>query len=690
VPTRVLQLGPGDFCRLAFQPSGGGDYEVFYGGEVAKGALALPEWHEGDGLLLEVRAWRECDLNRFESVRDAFEKSKRTGADYVENVHHAGNPFSSAAAPFLSRYEGWLHIASAGKYGFLSASQDASFLLVDGKVVVAAPGRHGPMRHAQRGSRSDVQLTAGRYKFEYYHAAGGKEAIMAAAWEVNPPDIKPAPVAIPTDVFHSKTVARAQAGPVTMRAQKLVPDFLIRIDGDVPLPDNDQHLVGVMFRDNSPKALSLGAKVLWEFGDGQTSEKLNPDHVYLRPGVFAVKLSFKRGAAKPAEIVHRIHIEPPRVLVKDKDKEKVKLHTLDDYLPVLQTYDAKTLEPASLRQLVLAYVAKADELRSKHDEKLAEEKAKEEEAAGTAKPDPRKAPKPKKPADDGLLAEAEQWLTRAVEAGKAAFAADSPAKGDEDLVKLAQLVGPMARDEVGDSQLALQIWRGAMQKSAIGDIRAECAVEAADIAINDLLDLKTAKTLLDDAQAKIGGRRTGAAAGKLQRVWGDYYAASGDGKAARKAYLAADEILATQKRFIEQTAWRGAHSRSTEEFIKTNQVGRAAAELRDWQREFPSEKLDGYLTLLYVQYWAAREKYRQAVAQAEQLLTANPDSPYADQVLLEAADCELKAGKKDGALAFLHSLLKNYPGSALTPEVKRLIARIESGQFDDPKRGPRK
>ena len=67
VPVRVLQLGPGDFCRLAFQPvRGQSEYEILYGGDPP--TEALPPWTARDGLLLETRqygsaifrSWRRC------------------------------------------------------------------------------------------------------------------------------------------------------------------------------------------------------------------------------------------------------------------------------------------------------------------------------------------------------------------------------------------------------------------------------------------------------------------------------------------------------------------------------------------------------------------------------------------------------------------------------------------------------
>ena len=113
--------------------------------------------------------------------------------------------------------------------------------------------------------------------------------------------------------------------------------------------------------------------------------------------------------------------------------------------------------------------------------------------------------------------------------------------------------------------------------------------------------------------------------------------------------------------------------------LSTEQASRTAAELRLWQQSFPTEKISGQLTLMYARYWAGRLMFDQAIALSEQLLTVNPDSPYMDQLLMLAAACEVKRGKNDRALATLHSLVKDYPGSPLAPAAKEQIAKLESG-----------
>ena len=144
-------------------------------------------------------------------------------------------------------------------------------------------------------------------------------------------------------------------------------------------------------------------------------------------------------------------------------------------------------------------------------------------------------------------------------------------------------------------------------------------------------------------------------------------------------------MLASPRTHIERTAWQGAHSRSTEEFLKRGELDRAAKQLRAWQDEFPAEKIDGYLSLMLARYWAERKQYAPAVALAEAQLAVNPESPHVDQLLLLAADCEVKRGEVDRALAFLNQLLKDYPGSPLVPVVRENIAQLEAGGVPAPK-----
>ncbi len=404
----------------------------------------------------------------------------------------------------------------------------------------------------------------------------------------------------------------------------------------MPLPDDPVPMLGVKFHNLSPQTLTApGAKIRWDFGDGQSSELLNVDHVYLRPGLYEVTLSIRRGV-RTAKATNRIYIDRPE-LPPGKDT-----HTLDEYLRIIEDYDPSQLDAASLRQLALAFEAKA-----------------------LAKP-----------------GQAESYLSKAVHAVQAGLRDGKVAKGDG-LLKLAALVGPMARFRLGDSPTAFEIWSAAARRADAAETKAACELAAADIAVNDLLRPAAAKPLLEAAEKLLSplplgeGPGVRAVAAQLQRVRGDYDAATGDGKAARKAYLEAERILSASRQFNVETAKRGAHARSTEAFIAAQQYVRAAEEIETWLGAYPAARLDGYLTLMFARYWSGRGKFAQAIAQAEQLRTVNPDSPYVDQLLLLAADCEMRMGRKDRALATLHSLVNDYPGSPLAPLAKKNIEALE-------------
>jgi len=674
VPTRVLQNGPGDFCRVAFQTAEGqNQYEILYGGEPPK--EEMPRWTANQGLLLETREFRNCNLNSYNAVREAFEGSKRIGSDYVEGVFHSENPFTLKPGPFMTRYSGFLHIASAGTYGFITSSQDCSFVVIDDKPVTEQPGMHQPRYQAAPGTRHDIPLTAGAHKFEYYHAAASPTAVMALAWEVNPHDPKPKPVKIPPEAFAAGAIGRETAGPPSTRTEKLAPDFLVNVAGSVPLPDNEVSLIGVQFLDASSKTLASNSKFTWDFGDGQKGDQANPDHVYLRPGLYTVKLTVRHGG-KPFEISNRVYIDEPKVT------DKAKFHQLDDYLRVLETYDSRVMDVASLKQLVEAFQAKADNLLAPPESG--------ERGPGEQPQEPQPAATPKRHRDSpdaAKKAQALKFIASAVELGKAAFLEDSSAKGDEDLIQLARIIGPMARDQLGNASTAAIIWQGAGRKIGAAELRAECFVETADVAINDLIKPEAAKPLLDAATKVLGGDRSGPIANRFFRVWGDYYALTGDGKLARKAYNEADAAMSTRKSYVERSAWQGAHARSTEQFLKTGEYDRAIAEIRQWQDEFPADKINGLVTTMYARYWAGREKYPQAIALAGQLATVNLDSPYIDQMQMLVAECHLAMEAPEKAIATLESFIKGYPGSPLVKKAKERLAEIKSGEAAPKKPG---
>ena len=242
VSWRILQVGPGDYCRIAFQTTPKQHlYKIYYGGKAE--TRKPPAWTSTSGLILETRRWANCDLNSLASVQAALQASSPYGSAFVPSVFHRYNPFLPAPEPFLSDYRGTLHINKPGLYRFFTSSQDASFLLIDEKQIVAAPGWHGPVGDAR--FKGEVNLSSGPHAFRYVHAAGGADACMVAAWE--PPGSQK-PELIPPQAFDSESIARLPAVAV-----KHPRDFTMESVGEVPLADGDLPLIRVQFRFVTPQ-----------------------------------------------------------------------------------------------------------------------------------------------------------------------------------------------------------------------------------------------------------------------------------------------------------------------------------------------------------------------------------------------------------------------------------------------------
>ncbi len=251
VPWRMLQFGPGDFCRIAFQTAPKQHlYKIYFGGKGE--AEKSPAWTDRAGLLLETRHWSNCNFQRLDSVRETFQAAEPFGSAYVLGVFHRFNPFWPNPEPFLSKYRGLLRIPRDGTYRFFTSSQDCSFLLIDDKVVVASPGWHGPDHDSRH--KGEVKLSGGPHEFQYFHGAAGADACMVAAWQ--PPGAGK-PEAIPPEAFGSEAIGQYPSTGV-----KHLHEYSVDIEGEVPLPESESPLVRAQFHTISTRGSTTRPKAL--------------------------------------------------------------------------------------------------------------------------------------------------------------------------------------------------------------------------------------------------------------------------------------------------------------------------------------------------------------------------------------------------------------------------------------------
>ena len=281
VNCRVLQIGPGDFMRVAFEviPTEK-RYYVYYGNPKAD---AAKPWQPQRGVLLEVRRWPGGPApQKFEQVEAAWAKAKPLGADFVGQLSFGFNPFAESDTPAIYHFTGWFVTPEPGTYKMDLSTNGASWLLVDGKERIARPGSHGPAGHAR--NPSSVPLPQGVHRMDFWNANDSGPMTTAAAWQ--PPEAKGFE-AVPAKVFLPVTTAALVETDIV--GEKMVADFFAESAGETWWPE--QYAMRIRFR-NLTKGAAPGriGRSEWDFGDGQTSELPNPLHIYLAPGDYAVTL----------------------------------------------------------------------------------------------------------------------------------------------------------------------------------------------------------------------------------------------------------------------------------------------------------------------------------------------------------------------------------------------------------------
>jgi len=332
VPHRVLQIGPGDFVRVAFAATPDAErYYVYYGNPKA----GRPEpWELNRGVLLEARKWPGGSLDRLADVRQVWDKATPVGADLVGHVYFAFNPFGPVETPTAFHYTGWFVASQPGTYEFATSSDDASWLLIDGKEVVAWPGVHGAVRDARHAKKHVLAL--GLHRLDYWHVNQSGSMMAVAAWR--PPGAKRF-VVIPPAAFLQAYEAKLVETDV--QGRRLVADFFPEHAGEAWWPDH--YAVRMRFR-NLSKGVSLqhGGRFEWDFGDGQKARDASPVHVYLTHGNYTVTLKASRGTGS--------HTFQTTVRV-ERDwwrQTERKIDAAEKYADQIAQYDFPTLDLPSL------------------------------------------------------------------------------------------------------------------------------------------------------------------------------------------------------------------------------------------------------------------------------------------------------------------------------------------------------
>lgn len=326
VPRRVLMVGPGDRARVAFAlKPGARKYYVYYGNDSAEAPEPLAIRR---GVLLEL--WRNPDGDppTLQQAREVLAEAKTLiGRGFRDRIFLGHNPYGPQHR-IAGRFTAYLVCPADGQYVFATSSRNASFLQVDGELVVDNGGRHRPQRNIR--VRGSVELDAGLHELTFHHVSSGGAPVAVVAWR--PPGaerVRP----IPPGAF--APVHRATAGLMHRYGRTVSVDFLPDWQGEAFV--KDRYFQRWAFRAHAIGRRTGSVKWRWDFGDGQSSTAEAVEHVYLTPGRYTVTLTAQTFIGE-LKRTNRIFVSRPW--------DKVTQNTLDElskHAAIVARYDFASL-----------------------------------------------------------------------------------------------------------------------------------------------------------------------------------------------------------------------------------------------------------------------------------------------------------------------------------------------------------
>ncbi len=354
LPFQVTALNAPRSSLISFRATDpNGRYFIYFGNPGAsRAAEQVPEapppgegppkadWIPHQGLVLQTirRPPGENPKTIAEMAKLIAASPAVDGARYQRQVADGFNPFGSSDH-YISLYRGWIKIPRAGPYRFCTASNEASFSFLDGKVLVHWPGRHTVDRGLRGEKNAVVELTAGPHYLEYYQEEVTLDQMAYLGWRPSADDGEFS--AIPESIFPATLDARVARyeGPDGTPLPHFEP---VVLDSVWPADRRIGQYTRVHFEAGTE---SDGTTYRWDFGDGQSASGPKVDHVYLAIGRYPVKLSAEGPAARGEALW------PLDVFEIENVTERFKEGRPQDYAAVVKGYDRSKLDATGLREL---------------------------------------------------------------------------------------------------------------------------------------------------------------------------------------------------------------------------------------------------------------------------------------------------------------------------------------------------
>ena len=317
VPSRIFQAQQDEPMEILFDNSRGSTIYFVYLVLKDKYKPALSRWEPKAGVTLETRYttknYSEC--KKLSGLLKVWNNTaKPVDKTLVDNIHHSFPihqlPDLKGDKPRLAlyRYEGFFRIEKAGQYIFATASNWASHLLVDGKLVISWPGEHSYRSGIRGQKQGKVSLEAGVHKLEYLNYSPWGKMFTLAAWQK--PKEKLGLMARDDFLPVERFVATA------IGYKELTKDggsFKWQAIDDWRLDQGKEAMVRMRFDVMEAKQDGYYS-YRWKFDDGKIETGVSVEHVFLRPRMRTVTLEVLKGDNVVAEVKQKINVH----IISDK------------------------------------------------------------------------------------------------------------------------------------------------------------------------------------------------------------------------------------------------------------------------------------------------------------------------------------------------------------------------------------
>ncbi|MFP4054853.1 MAG: PA14 domain-containing protein, partial [Phycisphaerae bacterium] len=603
VSSRVLMTGPGDKLRVAFAIRPGiKQYYVYFGHDDPP--ARDEELEIKRGVLMESWEYPGGQANNLKQARAVLKKAdKLIGRDIRDRIFIGHNPFGPQAA-VVSRFTGWLLCPVDGEYTFSCSSSNASFLLIDGVLLIDNGRWHAPQRDIRK--RDRVKLKAGLHKLEFLHVNPWGNPVAVVAWK--PPNHRRVTY-IPPGAY--APFRQATPGMMEKYGQSIAVDFLPVHAGETFM--QNRYYQRYVFQGFGKGRAVRASKLKWDFGDGQTAEGEQVQHVYLSPGLHKVTCTAKT-FGREVKRTHKVFVSRPWDRVTENKLDGVK-----EYAGFVARYDFAKL-PARANAEAMLLLDRGGQTAAML-------------AAGAALLQREKIPggaaKLAMPAYVEAMSAAGKELQAAEDLLTAAKASSTPDAAARFMVGAGRIL--LNRGKITD---ALNVFESAVRKYA--PLTTDPAVREARIGIGDVW--------------RAGGHRDKAAAA---------YDKAGPQPRDRN-----------KKPAVE----KGDFARHVEAYLLKRKYDDAETYLRRWELAYPMDKLGGYWSRMAVELYLRQKRYAEAVLEAEVLVRVNPGSNYAARLLLYAHDAYRMLEKPKLARGALQRIVKEYAESPLSEEAARMLS----------------